>query len=126
MYRLIYISTATKGLTKAEIENLLENSRKNNSKADITGMLIYRDGNFIQLLEGEENAVKELFITIQKDSRHRDCTVLNEAHVDKRCLFEWSMRYKSFDGKALFTKDEIDSDETHSLGLLSNFAFNMR
>lgn len=126
IYKLIYISSAAIPLADAEIDEILRKSKENNSKVNVTGMLIYREGNFIQLLEGDELAVKNLYSVITKDSRHRGCIILDEGYVSKRCFEGWSMNYQKFDGKPIFTSAEIDSDETGVLWLLSNFVLNMR
>lgn len=60
MFRLIYVSSATAPFTEQQLEELLQESRRNNLSADITGMLLYREGKFMQTLEGPEVAVKKL------------------------------------------------------------------
>ena len=58
MYSLIYVSIATKPFSAAELVDLLKHARRNNEKAEVTGMLLYKEGNFMQALEGEERRLR--------------------------------------------------------------------
>ena len=71
MFFLIYASSAVKPFLQSELFELLEICRENNTRLGITGMLLYKDGNFMQLLEGEETPVRRLYEKIGSDSRHR-------------------------------------------------------
>jgi hypothetical protein len=55
-YRLIYASSAQRPLEAPELENIANVARSNNARQGISGMLLYKDGHFIQLLEGAEDA----------------------------------------------------------------------
>ena len=52
MFYLIYVSSAIKLMHDDELLLLLEKARENNSRLGITGMLLYKEGNFMQMLEG--------------------------------------------------------------------------
>jgi hypothetical protein len=51
---LAYTSIASHHMAHEELLALLAQSRKNNLPTDITGMLLYMEGCFFQVLEGEE------------------------------------------------------------------------
>ena len=97
MLSLIYASTATKLFTQEELIELLEGSQKNNIKTGITGMLLYRGGNFIQVIEGDSDAVLELYETIENDPRHKDVTLLSKDPIKNRQFPSWSMGFKNID-----------------------------
>lgn len=61
MFRIVYTSTASVPFSTAELADLLKSARDNNQRHDITGMLLYKDNNFIQILEGPEQAVRDLY-----------------------------------------------------------------
>ena len=61
MNQLLYTSKAVNPFSDDEVKKLLETARLNNSKKSITGMLLYCNSNFIQLLEGNEQDLAELF-----------------------------------------------------------------
>lgn len=94
----VYTSTATEPFDDAGLSALLTQSRDANAAAGITGLLLYRDGRFIQFLEGPERAVRELLIRIAADRRHRRFRILLEDHVDHRQFAEWTMGYHTLDG----------------------------
>lgn len=94
---LLYVSIATKPLTDSELVDLLEVSRKNNAAAGVTGMLLYKDKKFMQLLEGDEKEVARIFEKILKDSRHRNVITLMEGQKDERDFSDWTMGFANLD-----------------------------
>lgn len=96
MIQLVYVSSAVKECTEEEILEILEVSRKNNKERNITGMLLYISGNFIQILEGSEKEVNEIFDKILKDERHKDVTLICKKPADERIFPDWSMGFKYF------------------------------
>lgn len=76
MYFLIYVSIARNALRSEELLELLRVSRENNMRDGITGLLLYKDGKFMQLLEGPEATVCATYSRIEKDRRHHDVTIL--------------------------------------------------
>ncbi|MCG6115448.1 MAG: BLUF domain-containing protein [Mesorhizobium sp.] len=97
VYQLLYVSGAAGAVTDADIEQILTVSRKNNATRGVTGMLIYADGAFIQVLEGEETDVKETARRIQGDRRHRNYMVLCEQRAETRAFADWQMGFKRLD-----------------------------
>lgn len=57
MIQLVYMSAALWRPTRSDLVTLLAKARQNNSQLGVTGMLLYHDGSFMQVLEGEEPAV---------------------------------------------------------------------
>ena len=93
MFSLVYLSRASLDFDEARLLELLATSRKNNAGADVTGLLLYKDGNFLQLLEGEEEQVRRIFGKIARDPRHFNVTVLLEGSTDERQFPDWSMGF---------------------------------
>lgn len=96
-YSLIYVSIATEAFRENQLLEILVVSRANNVRDGLTGMLLYKDRRFMQLLEGTEPAVRETYARILLDSRHRDSTVLLEGLVDERDYTDWSMAFQHLD-----------------------------
>ncbi len=67
---ICYISSADKKLGQNELNQLFNNAKINNSKFDISGILIHQDGNFLQILEGENEKIDEVYQRIKLDNRH--------------------------------------------------------
>ncbi len=95
MFSLLYVSSATHLFSDAELVELLDQSREKNARLGITGMLLYKDGNFMQALEGPEGAVLELYSTIQDDARHHHVLELLRRQVEEREFASWSMGFQN-------------------------------
>lgn len=76
MFHLVYTSYSTAPFSEEELIQLLNQSRVSNKKLDITGMLVYLDNKFIQVLEGERTAVVKLYEKIAGDPRHKKVALL--------------------------------------------------
>lgn len=97
MFYLVYASSAARPFSEPDLSDLLATSRENNRRADITGMLLYKDGNFMQVLEGEEGAVRELYGKIGTDPRHKGEIILLQGVADGRQFPDWSMGFRDLD-----------------------------
>ena len=93
LYQVVYISAATVPFSDDDLAALLANARANNEKAGISGMLLYHDGSFIQVLEGEQAAVEAVYSRIEGDSRHSSATILLRGEVEERTFDAWSMGF---------------------------------
>lgn len=97
---LLYMSQATGDMAPAEIDHLLEGARQRNRTRGVTGALLHYDGRFLQVLEGEAEAIDQCFGRIQSDRRHEKVTALYRAPIEAARFPEWSMRYVSSAGPA--------------------------
>lgn len=89
------MSTAQILFTPARIEELLTCSRAKNARLGITGLLVFRDGTFMQLLEGPQAVVEALFRKIKADERHYALVTLIEGPVPQRSFPNWSMEFRN-------------------------------
>jgi hypothetical protein len=94
---LVYASKAVVGFTSADLENLLTRSRASNAADGISGMLLFKDHRFLQLLEGPADAVRAKMRLIREDARHYDVLLLLEEHVRERQFADWTMGYAAED-----------------------------
>jgi len=101
MYRIIYLSSSVKYLNGEEIESLLVQSRKKNLENDITGVLMYIDGDFLQIIEGPNTAMKDLFESIKKDPRHKGIITILNTEITERQFPKWSMGFCASDYEKL-------------------------
>jgi hypothetical protein len=95
MYSLVYVSSAASPFSDEQLRALLEQSRRDNAARDISGMLLYKGGNFMQLLEGDESQVTSLYHKIATDPRHSGSMVLLKSHADTRMFADWSMAFRN-------------------------------
>jgi hypothetical protein len=118
MFSLVYVSSAAREFSERDLVELLERSRAKNQRLGITGMLLYKDGNFIQALEGQAEAVDGLFTVIRRDPRHRDVIRLVRREIKEREFADWSMGFRnlsdpglrSVPGFAEFLNEPLDAE----------------
>ena len=84
MYELIYTSVGIKEFSDSELFELLNQARTNNEMHDITGMLVYKDREFAQILQGDEQKVRRLYENIIKDDRHTNVKLFYESIIQER------------------------------------------
>jgi len=101
MLSLVYVSTAFRPFSEPQLAALLQQSRENNSRLDLTGLLIYKDGQFMQALEGPDDAVRERYGVIAADSRHGGVNIMLERTIRKREFAEWTMGFRSLSEESL-------------------------
>lgn len=97
LFYLIYVSTATEPLSEIQLLDLLQQSRKNNLRLNVTGMLLYQGGQFMQMLEGDQETVLQLYEHICNDARHTDVVTLEQGALMRRNYSEWSMGFHNMD-----------------------------
>jgi small GTP-binding protein len=94
IYQLIYSSWAKHEFVLRDLVHLLEHSRQNNKKCSVTGILLYRERHFFQLLEGDEEAVSSIMEKVEKDARHEGISYLYRETTPAPRLFpNWSMGF---------------------------------
>jgi hypothetical protein len=94
MRRIVYLSTATRLMSDADLMEVLRVSRVNNARDGVTGVLLYQGGNFIQLLEGESAAIDVIYERIEKDPRHHSCLRMLDGEAEERLFPDWSMGFR--------------------------------
>ena len=99
--RLIYTSRASQTMTPATLLDILDTSRHNNDSRAITGMLVFANGDFLQVIEGPEDAIETLFNRIQDDPRHTHCRVFSDTTIAERLFKDWHMGFREIDKSEL-------------------------
>ena len=138
MIHLIYISAATKFPSEDELIELLKQSRARNLKQHITGMLLYSNATYMQVLEGSAEDVHQIFQSIQNDSRNTAVVKLVEEEITQRNFPDWSMGFKNlentppdelpgfvdiFNGK--LDKEIATNNKPAAINILMSFAKNI-
>ena len=94
MIQISYVSRTTEPMDGEQLLQLLLQCRTNNRASDITGMLLYGNGTFLQVLEGEDEVVDKLAETISKDPRHADVEFLSRREIEHRDYADWGMGFR--------------------------------
>ncbi len=105
---------AAEELNPADVLNILTECRNFNTPNRITGCLLFHNGEFLQILEGEEEVVLELFEKISKDPRHTHVRLISQGAIVKKSFAQWSMAFhelKNVDFQKLNDTLELDDFE---------------
>ena len=113
--QLVYASSATEPYAPDELARILQESRRNNAAAGVTGVLLYSGGNVMQVLEGSQDAVEATYDRICEDPRHRAVSVLYRGQADERSFPDWAMGLQSLaelpDGEREWARSLFDLTE---------------
>lgn len=110
MFYQVYVSAAVRLFSRADLIALLEKSRVKNRTLGLTGMLLYKDGNFMQVLEGEQGEVQRMIATIEADPRHHHVLHLLRGDTEQRTFPNWSMGFR-----------DLNAPDVHDLDGYSEF-----
>ncbi|KAI8593228.1 Acylphosphatase-like domain-containing protein [Geranomyces variabilis] len=128
--QLVYLSQAVVS-TPAAFGSILESARNRNERDQISGMLLYNNGQFMQCLEGSPEKVGQVYKDISKDDRHDHLAILLDHTVQRRDFDSWLMAFKdlSLDRKFSDHDDVIEADFLQAMSaqgkgvtLLASFA----
>lgn len=105
---LIITSTPTGAVDDAMLLTIQAAASRNNAKADVTGVLLYGGGKFLQALEGPEEAINALFARVSADPRHTDIEVRYRGTCSQRAFLSWSMGVLSHKQTTPITAEEVE------------------
>ncbi|MGZ8956013.1 MAG: phosphate-starvation-inducible PsiE family protein [Methylovulum sp.] len=135
MIQITYISIPTRPISADDLIDILNNSRANNARLGVSGMLLFTGSIFIQLLEGDEKIIEELIETIKKDPRHKDFRVIEKKKISVREYADWTMGFKRVDkndirdipGLNKFFETDLNGDiDRDKLKLINQFLNHFR
>jgi len=91
LVRCLYASRISTPLAASALDGILEQSRKNNPKLGITGLLCYTHDSFVQVVEGGREPISVLLRSIYRDERHQKVTILSFEEIAERQFGNWTM-----------------------------------
>ena len=94
-YLIVYSSEAATPMQTGDLEELLDHARRSNAANGITGALVYAEGLFLQILEGDNARVRALMARIRRDVRHGGVSILREGEVAAATFGSWKMAFVS-------------------------------
>ncbi len=103
MVSITYVSLAMSQFNEASLLNLVAQCQRNNERLGVTGILVYSDGNFMQVIEGADLVIDALYERIKLDARHRGVVTVHQQAIEFREFQGWSMAYNILAPKALRT-----------------------
>jgi len=141
LIQIVYVSSAVVPFSDIDLEELLKVSKGNNGRCGVSGLLLYHEGNFMQLLEGPKLQVEALEARIVRDPRHRGYICLLQRQIEQATFAGWSMGFRrlkkeDFPGKPGFSDFLLPQNHAYSsastangnraLTLLYSFRSNLR
>jgi serine/threonine protein kinase len=95
LHCIIYKSTLLNEFNNKEcIDDLYKTAYYNNRKLNITGEMIinYSDASVVQILEGDQDVLVNLFNKIKNDKRHTNIVCLTSNNIEKRNYKKWCIK----------------------------------
>ena len=92
MEQVLYSSIAREGLGSDEVFTIIQTASRLNPQRDITGFLIFRDGRFLQLVEGPGHELDRLIDDLLGDPRHHSLQIIERTQVGARSFPNWRMK----------------------------------
>ena len=121
----LYRSTATPGINKNELDQILEKSRTRNRERGLSGCLHYENSVFFQWLEGPPSELYPLLNKLQNDGRHINFTVLDQGTLEHRLFQKWQMRFSDRKIASLFdwlsTQDKAEFNANNYVDDIKKF-----
>ncbi|HEX7782562.1 MAG TPA: BLUF domain-containing protein [Sphingobium sp.] len=108
-FQLTYISTARDGVDGADCQAIQRKSSIYNGLIDVTGLLLFNSRRFVQVLEGREDVVRDLYDRISGDPRHYGLVILGEDHVAERQFGQWAMVFDDGNGDNGQLPEKVDA-----------------
>jgi hypothetical protein len=105
---IVYLSTATKPMSAAEIETLLDSARNFNATTNVTGVLMYLDGSFVQYIEGTESGLHKVCERIFNSHKHKNIMKIMEKSIASRIFPDWLMGSTTITNSELFKLQALD------------------
>ena len=112
--QVIYVSEKTETYSDS-LTDIYDISQKNNSESGISGCLLIGSNSYLQLLEGPDSAVENLYSKIKMDSRHKKVKKLFERHIEEKLFSSWSMKFAPFNNIE-WGNEEFDAGKFQNIG----------
>ena len=93
LYQIVYLSTANQPFSCDELGQLLLRARSYNEQHQLTGVLLYNDNEFLQVLEGRRPELDHVFERIANDPRHGRLRVLANGPLERPVFPDWRMGF---------------------------------
>jgi hypothetical protein len=84
LLRIAYVSRAAAHIGAAETYEIVRGAHNRNQRNGLTGALLFADGHFVQVIEGDPFHVRHRFERIAADTRHEAVTLRLEQAVPER------------------------------------------
>ena len=109
--QLVYVSNRKPNCTAEEIDKILASCKKNNPPLNITGVLLFSETKFIQLVEGDAKVIMALYDKIKKDNRHSLPVMISYNPIPEKSFPSWHMGSRNISKTEIQFKTDISKDD---------------
>jgi len=109
--QLVYVSKRKQNCTEEEIDKILSSCKQNNPALNITGVLLYSNDKFIQLVEGQSQSIMDLYDVIKKDERHESCVMIAYNPIEEKTFPSWHMGSKKIEESNINFETTISKED---------------
>ncbi|HEX6223694.1 MAG TPA: BLUF domain-containing protein [Chryseolinea sp.] len=109
--QLVYVSNRKSSCSAEEIDKIIESCKRNNPPLGITGVLLYSEKKFIQLVEGDAKLIMNLYDKIKKDPRHSNAIMISYNPIAEKSFPSWHMAKRDITNTDLQFKTDISDDD---------------
>ena len=92
MELLAYTSTAGEAVDGSDVFAIVAVSARNNAESELTGVLLFKDGRFLQVIEGPSASIDALMERIKRDNRHSNIRTIARTPIRARAFPGWNMK----------------------------------
>ena len=92
MELLAYTSKASAGIDGSDVFQIVAQSARNNGENQVTGILLFKSGQFFQIVEGPRDSLDGLILRIERDNRHSNVKILGRTVTKERIFPAWNMK----------------------------------
>ena len=117
---LVYVSSAVQSVGDAQLLHLLERARLRNTRCEVTGLLLFDAGNFMQYIEGPPSGLSEVYEHIKRDPLHTGLIELCRERPAQRAFGKWAMVARVFEPGGRIRNVISDTDQDFDFNSLSN------
>jgi hypothetical protein len=118
--QLVYVSNRKVNCTEEEIGKILASCKKNNPSLQITGVLLYSDTKFIQMVEGDAKVITGLYDKIKLDNRHSNTMMISYGPIKEKSFPSWHMGARKIAGSQVDFKTNITKDDQEVFNSILN------
>jgi len=118
--QLVYVSNRKSNCTEEEIGKILASCKKNNPPLQITGVLLYSDTKFIQMVEGDAKVITGLYDKIKLDNRHSNTMMISYGPIKEKSFPSWHMGARKIAGNQVDFKTNITKEDQEVFNSLLN------
>lgn len=116
---LVYVSSAVQPVNEAQLLHLLERARSRNKRCNVTGLLLFDAGNFMQYIEGPHAGLSEVYERIKRDNLHTGIIELSREQKSHRAFGDWAMAASVFELDGQVRDATFDTDHGFNFNTLS-------